>query len=98
MYLKRIIKTHSGLDVSAKQSYPVCTKTLFTPMLIMKKQTLAQDAFKLYAERFMPLNEIAKKLKVNEKNCAVGKRQIIGKKRNIDSSKPSHLCIRTCLS
>ena len=33
----------------------------------MKKQTLAQDAFKLYAEKFMSLNEIAKKLKVNEK-------------------------------
>ena len=33
----------------------------------MKKLTLAQDALELYAEKFMPLNEIAKKLKVNEK-------------------------------
>ena len=33
----------------------------------MKKLALAQDALELYAEKFMPLNEIAKKLKVNEK-------------------------------
>ena len=33
----------------------------------MKKLVLAQDALELYAEKFMPLNEIAKKLKVNEK-------------------------------
>ena len=56
-----------GLDVSAKQSYPVGTKTLFTPRLIMKKQTLAQDAFKLYAENFMTLEDIAKQLHLNER-------------------------------
>ena len=64
---KRIIQTHLGLDVSAKQSYAVCTKTLFTPRLIMKKQTLAQDAFKLYAEKFMTLEDIAKQLHLNER-------------------------------
>ena len=56
-----------GLDVSAKQSYPVCIKTLFTPMLTMKKQTLAQDAFKLYAEKFMSLEDIARQLHLNER-------------------------------
>ena len=63
----RIIQTHLGLDVSANQSYPVCTKTLFTPRLIMKKQTLAQDALKLYVEDFMTLNEIAQQLHINER-------------------------------
>ena len=63
----RIIQTHLGLDVSSKQSYPVCTKTFFTPRLIMKKQTLAQDAFKLYAEKFMSLEDIARQLHLNER-------------------------------
>lgn len=33
----------------------------------MKKQTLAQDAFKLYAEKFMTLEDIAKRLHLNER-------------------------------
>ena len=33
----------------------------------MKKQTLAQDAFKLYAEKFMSLEDIAKQLYLNER-------------------------------
>lgn len=33
----------------------------------MKKRALAKDALELYAEKFMTLSEIAKKLKVNEK-------------------------------
>ena len=33
----------------------------------MKKHALAQDAFKLYAEKFMTLEEIAKRLNVNER-------------------------------
>ena len=33
----------------------------------MKKQTLAQDAFKLYAEKFMSLEDISKQLHLNEK-------------------------------
>lgn len=33
----------------------------------MKKQTLAQDAFKLYAEKFMPLEDIARQLHLNER-------------------------------
>lgn len=33
----------------------------------MKKLALAQDALELYAEKFMTLDEIAKKLRVNEK-------------------------------
>ena len=56
-----------GLDVSAKQSYPVCTPKFFTPRLIMKKQTLVQDAFKLYSEKFMSLEDIARQLHLNER-------------------------------
>ena len=33
----------------------------------MKKQTLAQDAFKLYAEKFMTLEDIARLLHLNER-------------------------------
>lgn len=33
----------------------------------MKKQTLAQDAFKLYAEKFMTLEDIASQLHLNER-------------------------------
>lgn len=33
----------------------------------MKKQILAQDAFKLYAEKFMSLEDIARQLHLNEK-------------------------------
>ena len=33
----------------------------------MKKQTLAQDAFKLYAEKFMSLENIARQLHLNER-------------------------------
>lgn len=33
----------------------------------MKKHTLAQDAFKLYAEKFMTLEDIAKQLHLNER-------------------------------
>ena len=33
----------------------------------MKKQILAQDAFKLYAEKFMSLEDIAKQLHLNER-------------------------------
>jgi hypothetical protein len=33
----------------------------------MKKQTLAQDAFKLYAEKFMTLEDIVKQLHLNER-------------------------------
>ena len=33
----------------------------------MKKQILAQDAFKLYAEKFIPLEDIAKQLHLNER-------------------------------
>ncbi|MBQ3642086.1 hypothetical protein II906_09220 [bacterium] len=33
----------------------------------MKKQTLAQDAFKLYAEKFMSLEDIARQLHLNER-------------------------------
>ena len=33
----------------------------------MKKRALAKDTLELYAEKFMTLSEIAKKLKVNEK-------------------------------
>ena len=33
----------------------------------MKKQTLAQDAFKLYAEKFMTLEDIARQLHLNER-------------------------------
>ena len=33
----------------------------------MKKQTLAQDAFKLYAENFMTLEDIARQLHLNER-------------------------------
>ena len=45
----------------------MCTKTLFTPRLTMKKHTLAQDAFKLYAEKFMSLENIARQLHLNER-------------------------------
>lgn len=33
----------------------------------MKKQTLAQDAFKLYAEKFMSLENIERQLHLNER-------------------------------
>ena len=33
----------------------------------MKKHTLAQDAFKLYAEKFMSLENIARQLHLNER-------------------------------
>lgn len=33
----------------------------------MKKQTLAEDAFKLYAEKFMSLEDIARQLHLNER-------------------------------
>lgn len=33
----------------------------------MKKQILAQDAFKLYAEKFMSLEDIARRLHLNER-------------------------------
>ena len=33
----------------------------------MKKLALAQDALELYAEKFMPIGAIAKKLRINEK-------------------------------
>lgn len=33
----------------------------------MKKLALAQDAFKLYAERFMSLEDIARQLHLNER-------------------------------
>ena len=33
----------------------------------MKKQTLAKDAFKLYAEKFMSLENIARQLHLNER-------------------------------
>lgn len=33
----------------------------------MKKQILSQDAFKLYAEKFMSLEDIAKQLHLNER-------------------------------
>ena len=33
----------------------------------MKKQILAQDAFKLYAEKFMSLEDIARQLHLNER-------------------------------
>ena len=33
----------------------------------MKKHTLAQDAFKLYAEKFMSLEDIARQLHLNER-------------------------------
>lgn len=56
-----------GLDVCAKQSYPVCTPKSFTPRLTMIKQTLAQDAFKPYAEKFMSLEDIARQLHLNER-------------------------------
>lgn len=39
----------------------------FYKEIYYEKLALAQDALELYAEKFMPLNEIAKKLKVNEK-------------------------------
>ena len=34
----------------------------------MKKQILAEDAFKLYAEKIMSLEDLAKLLHVNEKS------------------------------
>lgn len=33
----------------------------------MKKQTLAQDAFRLYAEKFMSLEDIARQVHLNER-------------------------------
>ena len=64
----------------------------------MKKLTLAQDALELYAEKFMPLNEIAKKLKVNEKTLRRWKKTDNWEEKKYRFIKTSHLCIRTCLS
>ena len=51
----------------------------------MKKQTLAQDAFKLYAEKFMSLEDIARQLHLNGKSLIIGKPKelnIFGLKRH----------------
>ncbi len=64
----------------------------------MKKLALAQDALELYAEKFMPLNEIAKKLKVNEKTLRRWKGRTIGKIKNINLLKLNHHSTKTCLN
>ena len=65
----RIIQTHLGLDVSANQSYAVYAPNfiIFIRRFTIKKFALAQDALELYAEKFMTIGAIAKKLRINEK-------------------------------
>ena len=59
----------------------------------MKKQTLAQDAFKLYAEKFMTLGDIARQLHLNERTLRRWKKSDDWEKeQNIFG--PKQRCIR----
>ena len=58
----------------------------------MKKQTLAQDAFKLYAEKFMPLEDIAKQLHLNERTLRRWK-----KSYNWETKRTEYLRTKTAL-
>ena len=55
----------------------------------MKKHTLAQDAFKLYAEKFMSLENIARQLHLNERTL----RRWKTKERNIFGLKQRYIRI-----
>lgn len=70
----------------------MCTKILFTPRLIIKKQTLAQDAFKLYAEKFMSLEDIASQLHLNERTLRRWK-----KSDNWETKRTEYLKTKTTL-
>lgn len=58
----------------------------------MKKQTLAEDAFKLYAEKFMSLEDIAKQLHLNERTLRRWK-----KSDNWENKKAEYLREKTAL-
>lgn len=58
----------------------------------MKKHTLAQDAFKLYAEKFMPLEDIAKQLHLNERTLRRWK-----KSDNWETKRTEYLRTKTAL-
>ena len=58
----------------------------------MKKQTLAEDAFKLYAEKFMSLEDIAKQLHLNERTIRRWK-----KSENWEVKRTEYLQTKTAL-
>lgn len=58
----------------------------------MKKQTLAQDAFKLYAEKFMSLEDIARQLHLNERTLRRWK-----KSDNWETKRAEYLRTKTTL-
>ena len=58
----------------------------------MKKQTLAQDAFKLYAEKFMSLEDIARQLHLNERTLRRWK-----KSDNLETKRAEYLRTKTTL-
>lgn len=58
----------------------------------MKKQTLAEDAFKLYAEKFMSLEDIARQLHLNERTLRRWK-----KSDNWENKKAEYLREKTAL-
>lgn len=58
----------------------------------MKKQTLAEDAFKLYAEKLMSLEDIAKQLHLNERTICRWK-----KSDNWETKRTENLRTKTTL-
>ena len=60
----------------------------------MKKQTLAQDAFRLYAEKFMSLEDIARQVHLNERTLRRWKNLMIGKQKELNIFGLKRPCIR----